>query len=436
MRDSIAEKTQISALYVCPRAHCPGHYSDRTKVEIASLVKAGVDVTLITFQGLIDGVTPEDVKHYKVIQPNSLPARVLAFLEKFGIARFFVNYIYQFVTVLISAITYNRRPVEAGRNKFDVIHLLNGDPYIHIPFLLGVFFRDINWIITMLGTTFALKGKTSYAFPILMDVFRRLQNLRVWSPIYRYAMKRNNYVFIGHDLPSVAAWKGFLTQGMFEDKTFVIPWGYEMVDEGISVDTARAHLKLPKDKKTFLVFGLCHHGKDMETVILALKEIPGIVVVQAGFVPPEIHERLKPLIREAGVEDRYIIRNGWISEGDKKNYFNASDAVILSYKKGWIEWPSIIWSAASYKRPIIVGHNNAVRDYVTGYQIGFVFNPSDAASLKDAIVSFLKKDNGDIEKMQHNCMALIKDISPDSASQRWISIYRGMPKNQRTLSLQ
>ncbi|KJU83014.1 glycosyl transferase group 1 [Candidatus Magnetobacterium bavaricum] len=402
----MSEASKISILYVCPRAHETGHYSDRTRNEIASMRRAGVEVALLTFQGLLDGGLPPEVRQYTVIRAGSWMASVIAALSAFKVFYYAKHLIYQIVCIAF-AIRIVRQ------QGYDFCYLLNGDPYMFLPFLFAVFLRNTRWILIMMTPFYAMKGRFKHGYPPSMDMYRRLQNLILWQPVYSLAMLRNRFIIVGHDELTVDAWSGFLG-GVLSGCVHLIPWGYNPAEVGVSQHDARNAFGLPAQKTILLLFGVVHQGRDPETVIEALVEMPpDICVLQVGFVPPDRHKRIVSLVHRLGVGDRYMIVNEWVSEEVKRLYFFAADAAVISYKEEFLDWPSVLWTACSLKRPIIASDRPSIRACVERYRVGLVFKTSDPQSLRLCVNRLVSMSSSEIETIRQNCNTLAQDSSSD-----------------------
>ncbi|MES0338134.1 MAG: glycosyltransferase [Candidatus Magnetobacterium sp. LHC-1] len=409
--------SKISILYVCPRAHETGHYSDRTRNEIASLTKAGVEVALLTFQGLLDGGLPPGVKQYTVIRAGSWTASLIAALSAFKTFYYAKHLIYQVV-----CIAYAIRIVR--QQRYDFCYLLNGDPYMFLPFLFALFLKKTNWILIMMTPFYAMKGNFVHGYPPSMDMYRRLQNLILWWPLYSLAMLRNRFIIVGHDELTVEAWSGFLG-GVLSGCVHLIPWGYNPTEVEVSQSDARNALGLPAAKPILLLFGVVHQGRDPETVIEAIVDMPpDICVLQVGFVPSDRHKRIVSLVRRLGVGDRYLIVNEWVSEDLKRLYFFAADVAVISYKEEFLDWPSVLWTACSLKRPIIASDRPSIRACVERYGVGLVFKTSDPRSLRLCVSRLLSMDGSEIETIRQNCGNLARDSSSDHSAKVLADIIR------------
>ncbi|MBF0343583.1 MAG: glycosyltransferase [Nitrospirae bacterium] len=401
-------------MYVCPRAHEWGHYSDRTRSEIESLLRAGGEVALLTFQGLRDGKLPPNVNHYTVLKPGSLLSVLIERLSALKLFYYAKHLFYQAACIL-----YAIRIVK--RHKYDFLYLLNGDPYMFLPFLSSLFLKNIRWILIMMTPFYGMKGSFRHGYPRSMDLYRRCQNLSLWGSVYRTAMQRNRFTIVGHDELTVNAWSSFM-DGVLAGHVYLIPWGYNLAQEEVSMSDARKVLGLPTDKTIFLLFGVVHQGRDPETVIEALTHMPDIIVLQIGFVPPVRHEELISLVQSLGIGDRYMIVNEWVSEDIKRNYFFAADAVILSYKEEFLEWPSVLWTACSLKRPIIASDRPSIKSYLQRYGTGLVFKTSDPHSLRNTINQFLSMSSSEIKAIRQRASDLAQDSSSDNSARLLVDI--------------
>jgi len=215
--------------------------------------------------------------------------------------------------------------------------------------------------------------------------------------------------------------------GILRGRVTVVPEGAGKTTNYISQKEARRFLGLPQDKVIFLHFGSLHSGKDIETVLAAIRDVPDVLLLHAGVIAVRLSlmtsQALIDSVQHYGLEDRVIIKDCHIPEAEKQYYFAAADAVILSYKRDFLQTASMLWEAARFRVPTISSDVGDLGELVKRYKIGLVFRPEDAASLKGALSDFLISSQSEREYMRSNCEKFCDEFSLDDRVKKCIGIF-------------
>ncbi|MFA5054816.1 MAG: glycosyltransferase [Dehalococcoidia bacterium] len=388
----------MKILYVCPWAHLPSHNPHFIAKESAAFLQAGVDVVLCTFQGILDNKESTDIIHKKVTStwygyPLGLLSRLLHSSMKL---RLIAGFIEQSVTLFLAV---KLRKSQA----YDFIFLREGDPFIFLPILLGLVHSNYRWVISLIGTKSVRSPR---------NLYYRFINAGIWKPIYRRSLSRNRFIFICENDDIKENFEVNFLDGMLAGLVKVIAPGIKAPPREISQREARSHLNLPKDKVFFLHFGALHPGKDIETVISAIKDVENAELVIAGKV---YSVDLVSLVQHYDIQDKCVIRNYYISEADKQYYFAASDAIILSYRKSFSQTASQAWEAVGFKLPVIASGSYDLGQMVRNYKIGLSFSAEDALSLNNALKTFIGLSQTERQTFKENC----EKLSAEFSMQRW-----------------
>ena len=110
----------IKVLYVCPFAHYSGHHPHVATVEPGILKDNGVDVSLLTFCGIINDARVI-VPHIKVLNPckKTLIHSVLIFIRRSTLPRWGLM-LCETMATLMKAVYLKRR------DGYDILHLRDG----------------------------------------------------------------------------------------------------------------------------------------------------------------------------------------------------------------------------------------------------------------------------------------------------------------------
>ena len=410
----------IRVLYVCPWAHWTGHPADTAIKESAALVKAGAQVSLCTFRGIPGQKVPQTMPHRTVVSSwigsplgvlaNLLPSLKLSPMK--GLAWFLEQFSTAFLAVKL------RRTF-----KYDVIYLCDGDPYILTPFLLGLVFRHYRWAVVLAGIR-AVISPTSFSHKL----FNKLNNAPMWKPIYRSSLAKNQFTFVCPNKYVKDYFETNFLDGILSGRVSIIPLGVEQTASITPQKEARRFLGLPEDKVIFLNFGSLHLGKDIETVLAAISDIPDVLLIHAGAVtvrmPLTTSQELLDLVQHYGVQNRVIIKDYYIPEEEKQYYFGAADATILSYKRDTLQTTSMLWEAAKFRSPTIASDVGELGELVKRYKVGLVFEAENATSLKRALSHFLSSSQSEKETMMSNYEKFGDEFSLDEWAQKHIKSFR------------
>ena len=166
-----------------------------------------------------------------------------------------------------------------------------------------------------------------------------------------------------------------------------------------------------------LHFGALHSGKDLNTVIKAIADIPSVQLVHAG----KITSGDKPID-----SPRLTILDRYISEEEKKAIFAQVDAVVLSYKFSFKQTASMFWEAMAQHKPVIASDNEDIGKLVRRYGVGLLFTPENVLSCSDAIYSFTKCSIPELEYLGRNCEKFCEEYSMANWAKRFKEIVKGL----------
>jgi glycosyltransferase involved in cell wall biosynthesis len=422
---------QIKVLYVCPFAHYSGHPPWAAIHEPDALARAGADVTLLTFYGIVDN-TEVKVPHITVIPRTKRlsPTQRLVnlFLTRWSLLRWPSMFL-ENLWVLSKAVRLKRKL------NYDIIHLRDGDPFLPIPFLISLPEGNSNWVISLMGgglykppRLFATLRKDFRLF--VYEMALRIIHSKLWRPLYRRSLAKNRFLILTQSEAGRQRYDSYM-QGIFSGRVTYLMMGQGDMDKSVSKEEARRHLGMPQDKPIFLSFGVPHPGKDLETVFCAVKGIPNIILVQAGKSTFSVGPNPTRLAENYAIVDKVIIRDNYISEKEKPYYFFAADAVILSYTKQFLSTVSVLWDACHFRTPVIASDNGQLGELVQAFRVGLLFKAQDAISLKDAISRFTSLKPDEIEALKKNCQKFSDEFSIGKWAQGCLEIYKGLLSDKR-----
>lgn len=187
-------------------------------------------------------------------------------------------------------------------------------------------------------------------------------------------------------------------------KTFSPHPIYDHYGERMKKDQACEALGLPVDKDYMLFFGLVRAYKGLDLLLEAFGEVkdalPNLQLIIAGeFYEDEAKYRAQ--IKQLGLEERVIVRNEFVPDGDLRKYFGASDLIVQPYKTA--TQSGVTQVAFHFEKPMLVTNVGGLGEIVHDGKMGYACAPEAKAigeDLKDyfenqrqqAFTAYLKKE--------------------------------------------
>jgi glycosyltransferase involved in cell wall biosynthesis len=170
-----------------------------------------------------------------------------------------------------------------------------------------------------------------------------------------------------------------------------IPHGlYPAISSICSREEFRKGLEIPLEAKVMLSFGHIHpHRKNLDLNIRVLQYFPDIYLIVAGE-DTSFRQRFisyyKELARGLGVESRCRWINRFIPAAEVPGLFEASDIIMLTYKKTFHSASGVLNMAVSYRKPCIAsGGSGILERVVKGYSLGVWIKPDNLDALKTGL---------------------------------------------------
>lgn len=427
----------MKILFVEPFGHHPGHHSILTKQLTEALVEAGVNITMVTFDGVRDNwiETSKIEQHISVVSQGGLVAALLRRIPKLHrlpLLGVFADLAETLLTPLFAL-------REAKRQSCEVIHIFESNP-IFFPLVPALFTKNHHFVVNIHATPLEWeatgglrafirllrKREYHYCLHLLMVGFLQSKPLRLLQGvIYRKALKKNRFSFISYSSQIKESLKTYLG-GIFYDKIHVIPLGRTPPEANqVSQSQAREYLHLPQKAELFLSFGGYHFHKNMEIIFQAVKDMPKtFYLVFAGKLVTG--DKVRDPVRVAkkyGWIDNTIVIGKFIPEAEKPYYFYASDAMMLSFDKGFLCASGTLNEASQFQLPAIASDVGQVGEYVKTYNLGITFAPEDAESLRRAINSFLSLTDGERLTVKANLRTFASSFDSAEMARRYIALY-------------
>ncbi|MCF8303184.1 MAG: glycosyltransferase [Bacteroidales bacterium] len=167
---------------------------------------------------------------------------------------------------------------------------------------------------------------------------------------------------------------------------------YDHYGELVPRDIAIQKLNLDPGYSYLLFFGFIRDYKGLDILLKAMgdQRIAGkpIKLLVAG----EFYTDSKPyydLIGKLGLEDKVIMANDFIPEGEVKYYFCASRLVVQPYKSA--TQSGVTQIAYHFNKPMVITNVGGLTEFVPHEKVGFVQEPTPRA-VADAVVRFFEED--------------------------------------------
>lgn len=175
-------------------------------------------------------------------------------------------------------------------------------------------------------------------------------------------------------------------------KNVVLPHPlYNHFGEAIPREEAEEILGLEKGKKNLLFFGLIRKYKGLDILINAFNELAddSYQLIIAGE-PYGSFEPYQELIDHSPAKDRIKLFTEYISDDKVKNFFSASDLVVLPYRSA--TQSGIFAISCHFKTPMLVTDVGGLKSYIGGRGLGLVADKAEPEYIKNGIEEFFKSD--------------------------------------------
>lgn len=162
--------------------------------------------------------------------------------------------------------------------------------------------------------------------------------------------------------------------------------------EQIDKNEARSHLKLDKEGKYILFFGIIRKYKGLDLLLKALGEEKikekGIKLLIVGefYDKPAFYNEL---IRSLGLSEHIIIINKFIPAAHIKYYFCAADLVAQTYHTA--SQSGITQIAYHFERPMLVTNVGGLSENVPHKRVGYVVE-RDPEAISEVINDFFQNN--------------------------------------------
>ena len=157
----------------------------------------------------------------------------------------------------------------------------------------------------------------------------------------------------------------------------------------ISREEARKELGLREEEKVLLFFGLVRKYKGLRYLIEAAPEcakaLDGVKICVVGDFGDAKDEYMS-LIESTGVQESFMIRDGYVPDAGVEPYFAAADLCICPYISA--TQSGIVQIAFGFGLPVIATDVGGLPEAVMDKKTGYIVPPGDPKALAEAITAF------------------------------------------------
>jgi glycosyltransferase involved in cell wall biosynthesis len=166
----------------------------------------------------------------------------------------------------------------------------------------------------------------------------------------------------------------------------VVPHGpyVGVYPEGRARGPVRAALGIDPDAVVFICFGhiRAYKGIDLLLAAFAEVELPGAVLIVAG---PVVDEDLAAEVRQAAARDARIVAYlDYVPDETVNELFGAADVAVLPRGDGGTSGALLL--SLTLGVPTVVSRRPVYEEVLDGESCGWIFEPGDRGSLRDALV--------------------------------------------------
>jgi len=429
----------MKVLLVEPFAHIAGHYSKLSKNIGIALAGEGVDVTFLTFDGIIGGPSElsRELRHITFVSRTGVLAPLIRFLPRLcpvKSIRITIELVWSTLGTFLEVTRHS------SREKYDVVHILDTCMLDYAFHCFAAMVKGYNLVFSIMGPSRetalgvlrqrAREALTKKQFGTVLETclgmlfgtgpataFRRF--------LYHRASKRNNLAFI---CCTKAEQESYKYSPFYKDIVLIREGMVPSEGQTLTRIEARKHLNLSSDDELFLHFGVNHFFKNFEVIFQAAQGLAGNKkLLFAGMVKPE-YQGNNPvkLAKKYNLEANTIVVDRYIPGSEARFYFSAADAIILSHRKGFTGISGVLLTAAEFALPVIASDIGETGEITKDYRLGLTFEPENPESLREAVLHFLSLKDEERQAMKKNLEDFTRVYSWSKQAKRYISLYQSI----------
>jgi glycosyltransferase involved in cell wall biosynthesis len=414
----------MKILAVEPYTRTPGHFEWFASRTCEGLARRGHEVTLVTFGGL----SPAQVT-------SALPFRIVDAAPK--TEQDLDARCYHGKIDLASLRAILKRQLREWRTFRYAFPLLRKEAFDAVHFLGG------DAILLFLALHFGLSTRQAERTAIVANLHEApllkppgTHKGRLYKALYRHSLRQLISVALDGLIVLDESFKTDLMARLELNETAaariqVYPHGTDDARALDDRETARRRLNLSPDETVFLLFGILKKNKRFGLALDAIKGLPSCRLLIAGEPQDYDAGAIQELVHARGCEESVSTEIGYIEPGRLRDYFLASDTVILPYAADFEGQSGILTLACAHGRSVISSDVADVGKTVREAGMGLVVEPESAAKLRGALEKFLSLRPGERLQMEANSRSVAGARSWDAVCGRLESLYSEILNRKR-----
>lgn len=212
-----------------------------------------------------------------------------------------------------------------------------------------------------------------------------------------------------------------IDQGIAADRVFHINNFAET--EKVIRPVKRADFATPEEATVLLALGRLHEAKAFDTLLKAVKDVPGVYLWIAGEGPDR--EKLEALCAALGLTDRVRFL-GW--RDDRAALFQAAD--ICVFPSRYEPFGTVFVQAWAQQVPVITSDADGPRQYVRDGEDGLVVPVDDVPALSAAITTLKEQPERARKLAANGYQRYLAEFTREQTVQAYLALYHDILDKQ------
>lgn len=166
--------------------------------------------------------------------------------------------------------------------------------------------------------------------------------------------------------------------------------------ENMSRENAREKLRIQKEEKVLLFFGLVRKYKGLSYLLEAMPDIQKRISDVKLYIVGDFgknREEYEQIIKEKGIGNAVVIKDGYVPDKEVEPYFAAADLNICPYESA--TQSGIVQIAYGFGLPVVVTNVGGLPEVVDDGETGYVVEPQNPAAIADAVCRYFTEERED-----------------------------------------
>lgn len=402
----------MKVLLVEPQGLKIGHGSMYAKRLACGFLKSGHELILATTEGILEDWTDDYSIQHIIMADRSKLVKSIIKVKKY-LCRHNASKIGKLLDHLCYYITQRAALKIAVKSSFDAIHFLGAYTAESLAAALITGKKHNNIIITI-GDAFRKIDKDSLK---KVEGFKSKLKYRVYERCKRYIAK--HYKCVCH---ATLVYDSLLENVKPRKDAVVIPWGMELKECQLTKLEARKKLGINYDGILLLLFGQMRKDKGYKFFFSTFENDE--IIFKVLLVGKSIDFDVEALMAKKKWQENVFAFSDYVAEDDMPLYFKASDAIVLPYKKEFINASGVLAHACEYQLPVIGIKQGQIGEFIQKWGLGVAFESENSQQFNDAVKKFIAFDENDINRIKDNTKKFVAFFSWEKVSQRHLDYYK------------